>query len=318
MFKKLMLYESNSLNPYLNLSTEEVLLNNLEKDSLLLYLWQNENTVVIGRNQNPLVECDLSALREQNCLLARRKSGGGAVYHDLGNLNFTFIAESNKLDTTRNLEIIRLACEMAGIKAEVNGRNDITAEGKKFSGNAFYNSKGKSFHHGTIMINTDRDKLSAFLTPSAAKLEAKGVKSVRSRVINLKELSPSLTVQKMKNYMVIASEKILSLKSERLDGISYNVLKDLEREYSNEKWILGATPPFSVSYSAFFSWGNAEILLDIEKNTIKSVGFFTDSLDYSLPDRVKNSLIGVKFIKEDIASALPSEIAQDILSLLRF
>ena len=176
MIGKIEIYMSEDFNPYRNLATEKLLLDSVGEDSLILYLWQNEKTVVIGRNQNPLAECNCALLKEENGFLARRLSGGGAVFHDCGNLNFTFLCCTENYDLEKQLRVIQKACEMAGIHAELNGRNDLLADGRKFSGNAFYNSKGKSYHHGTILINADKEKLTKYLTPPKAKLWAKGVK----------------------------------------------------------------------------------------------------------------------------------------------
>ena len=141
MIKKLLIYISEDYNPYENLAKEKLLLDGVTEDEMLLYLWQNKNTVVVGKNQNAYAECPVELLKKEGISLARRLSGGGAVFHDLGNLNFTFISSSENQSTENNLKIIALACKMAGIETSVSGRNDILAMGRKFSGNAFYNSK---------------------------------------------------------------------------------------------------------------------------------------------------------------------------------
>ena len=173
MIKKLQFYVSHTVNPYINLATEKYLFDTVDNDSLILYLWQNQNTVVIGKNQNAFSECRTELLTSEGGRLARRLSGGGAVFHDLGNLNFTFISSTDNLDVAKNMEVIRRACLLAGIDAECSGRNDVLADGRKFSGNAFYNSRGRSYHHGTLLINADTEKLGRYLTPPKAKLRAK-------------------------------------------------------------------------------------------------------------------------------------------------
>ena len=199
MINQLKIYKSTSNDPYFNLATEKHLFDNLKKGCVILYLWQNDSTIVIGANQNPWAECDCELAKNENIRIARRISGGGAVFHDLGNLNFTFISHTEDYDLIKNLEVIKKAVALAGICAEISGRNDILCQGKKFSGNAFYNSNSKSYHHGTILINTDFDKMTRLLTPSSAKLNAKGVKSVSSRVINLNEINSKLTADTMQN-----------------------------------------------------------------------------------------------------------------------
>ena len=172
--------ESNSFDPWLNLSIEEYLLDNYARDNAVLYLWQNAHTVVIGRNQNAWRECRIENLERDGGKLARRLSGGGAVYHDLGNLNFTFLLPRLEYNLHRQLAVIVDAVKGLGIEANFSGRNDILAEGKKFSGNAFYHGRQASYHHGTVLIDVDMSRLSMYLNVSKAKMESKGVRSVAS------------------------------------------------------------------------------------------------------------------------------------------
>ena len=185
MISSLHIYQASGSDPFENLAREQVLLEQGPADGVILYLWQNQNTVVIGRNQNAYKECRTSLLEEEGGKLARRLSGGGAVFHDLGNLNFTFLLPRADFDVRRQLEVICTACRELGIPAEISGRNDLHAEGQKFSGNAFYKSGTRAYHHGTLLLNVDMSKLGRYLSPPKAKLQAKGVDSVRARVTNL-------------------------------------------------------------------------------------------------------------------------------------
>ena len=156
-------------DPAKNLAVEEYLTFRADPDEVTMYLWQNANTVVIGRNQNPWKECRLEEMAEGGCTLARRVSGGGAVYHDLGNLNFTFIAQEGLYDVAKQTEVILRAVQILGIHAEKNGRNDLTIDGKKFSGHAYFKRGKYCYHHGTIMMDVNRDVLSRYLNVSTAK-----------------------------------------------------------------------------------------------------------------------------------------------------
>ena len=143
MIRKIYFYISDCIDPYTNLATEKTLLDCVGDNEIILYLWQNQNTVVIGKNQNALTECRCALLEEDGGHLARRLSGGGSVFHDLGNLNFTFLCAKENYDLSRQMQVIKEACALGGISAEISGRNDILADGKKFSGNAFYNNPCK-------------------------------------------------------------------------------------------------------------------------------------------------------------------------------
>jgi len=321
MISKLQFYISNSTNPYHNLATEKYLFDRVEETSCILYLWQNLNTVVIGKNQNALTECRCALLEKEGGFLARRLSGGGSVFHDLGNLNFTFLCSTENYDLTKQMQVIQEACALGGISAEISGRNDILADGRKFSGNAFYNSKGKSYHHGTILINADKEKLTKYLTPPKAKLQAKGVKSVKSRVINLSELNPSLTVETMKEYMLSAFEKVYALPVEKFRISDTKEIINLAKTYSSWEYLYAPSLPFTFSCEGTFSWGSITIQLDVKSGTIQSAQIYTDAMDHTLSDKLKEAFSGCIFRMEEIEKAIltkiPEPFSTDISNLLK-
>ena len=308
MIKKLKFYVSNTYNPYVNLSIEQTLFDNVDNETLILYLWQNQNTVVIGKNQNAFSECRAELLKEDDCTLARRTSGGGAVFHDLGNLNFTFICSTENFDVSRHMQVIREACRLANIDTEISGRNDILANGRKFSGNAFYNSRGRSYHHGTILVNADCERLSRYLTPPKAKLEAKGVKSVRSRVINLSEISPTLTCDTMKAHLLSAVNAVYSLPIEEIDEINNEEVSALAKRFGKWDYVYGSPIPFNLTCGDRLTFGNTEIELCVKNGCINDLKLYTDALDHEIADKVRMALISVPFDLKAISIALHNVI----------
>lgn len=319
MITKLQYYVSRETDPYINLATETYLLDTVDENTLVLYLWQNKNTVVIGRNQNPWAECRCAALQEDGGVVARRLSGGGAVFHDLGNVNFTFLCTEDNEDIGRNMRIIQRACAMEGIAAEVSGRNDITVNGRKFSGNAFRYVKGKCLHHGTILVNADTEKLGKYLTPPKAKLQSKGVKSVGARVVNLSELSPTVTCAGMMQHLQTAFAETLGLPLERMETIDTERVATLAAQYGTWEYIYGKTIDFSASIEGRFAWGQVQLLLKIEDGTIVNAQTFTDALDGDLAENIATALVGCRYecptVTARLATTLTGEVLADLTAL---
>lgn len=322
MIQRLLIYKSNGFDPYINIATEKHLLETVAPGKCILYLWQNQNTVVIGRNQNAWVECRTSLLEEEGGYLARRLSGGGAVFHDLGNLNFTFIMCQEDYDLDKQLAVIQEACAMAGIAVERSGRNDLLAEGCKFSGNAFYHTGGKAYHHGTLLVDANMEKLGRYLTPSKAKLEAKGVASVRSRVINLKALCPSLTCDILGQYMEAAFRQVYGLPAEELSltDEAKAVIAQSAKSLSSWDWLYGQKLPFSVSFEERFSWGGILLELNVQNGCVESLRVYSDAMDWQLPQAVTDALTGCRFGKADMCAALEAladpQIRNDLCQLI--
>lgn len=316
MIEKLYLYEGDGFDPYYNLAVEEYLLNTVE-NACILYLWQNQNTVVIGQNQNAWKECRTALLEQEGGTLARRLSGGGAVFHDLGNLNFTFLMPSEDYDLDRQFAVIEKACHLLGISAERSGRNDVLSEGRKFSGNAFYRGKYSSYHHGTLLVDVDMEKLGRYLSPSKAKLEAKGVSSVRSRVVNLTEICPGLTTERLKTAMVQAFSEVYALPVQILSAAELDAEKveALRSRNASWEWNYGKKLPFSVTVEGRFPWGGVEIGLEVESGVIKAVKVWSDSMDETLPKRLENTLLGRKMAKEELRD-LPTEVQELLDSVM--
>ncbi len=312
---------SNSFDPWYNLALEEYLLNTVQPEEIKLYLWQNEHTVVIGKNQNAWKECRCQLLEKDGGKLARRLSGGGAVYHDLGNLNFTFIMDRNLYDLEKQLQVILRAVQKHGIQAEFTGRNDITVEGKKFSGNAFCFLANAVYHHGTLLVNTDFSKLSQYLQVSKEKMQAKCIEcdSVQSRVVNLASLQNNITIAAM---MSSLKESFAYFYGGDLTPIQFYDEEEVNRlyeQYSAWEWRYGETPEFDISLSNRFIWGEIDMRLNVDAGRIIEAAVYSDAMDCSMIENLQRLLPGLPYqydaiqkrISTDLASANP-EIAADI------
>ncbi|MBQ1303188.1 MAG: lipoate--protein ligase [Firmicutes bacterium] len=300
--KELEWVRTDCTDPWINLAMEEYLTFRAREGQVLLFLWQNARTVVIGRNQDPWRECRVETMKEEGCRLARRISGGGAVYHDLGNLNFTFIARDGWFDVNRQTEVILQAVRKLGIDAEKNGRNDLTAEGRKFSGHAYYQSGPYRYHHGTIMMDVDGDELAKYLNVSAAKLASKGVASVRSRVANLTEFCPGLTRAEMERSLLEAYEEVYGQtgRETALPERSDPELQALIEKYSSEEWRYGRKIPFGVSFEGRFEWGGAEARIEAKGGRIREAKVYTDALDTELFRKMEEDLKGARYDRETL------------------
>lgn len=305
MIRHLYYVHSHDTNPYANLALEETLLHAVEPGECILYLWQNQRTVVIGRNQNAWAECRVEELEQRNNgFLARRLSGGGAVYHDMGNLNFTFLVCQEDYDLSRQMEVILQAVKSFGISAECSGRNDILAEGKKCSGNAFYSAGEKRYHHGTLLIDVDIENLSRYLNVSAGKLQSKGVSSVKSRVGNLSGLSSGekITVKKMRERLLDSFGNIYGLApaafpEARMDR---EFCRKAEQKFSSWDWKFGRSIPFTVENARRFSWGHVQIQLQVNNGKIKDAAVYSDAMDVTLIKELPALLKGRMFSSQDL------------------
>ena len=277
---------SDSFDPYSNLAREEALLNLCKEGQLYLYLWQNANTVVIGKNQSALRECRIQQLEEDGGHLARRLSGGGAVYHDLGNLNFTFVTWKDDYDLHRQYQVIQRALETYGIHSEFSGRNDLLIDGKKFSGSAYCYSKTACYHHGTLMVDVDLQKAQQYLNASKAKLQAHGVDSVRSRIINLKSVCPDLTIEELKQSLVTSCEAEYALQAEEI-----TVPADAGK-YGSRQWLYRKEAERGYECSRKLSFGEVTVRFSLSDGLISDPAVFTDAMVDDFSDQLETLMNG--------------------------
>jgi len=315
--------KSSSYNPWFNLGLEEYLFNTMEPNSVLMYLWQNQNTVVVGKTQNAWRECRVTQLENDGGKLARRSSGGGAVFHDLGNMCFTFISSSGLYDQNKQLKVVLDAVNQLGIKAEFTGRNDITCDGRKFSGNAFKFSKDIGLMHGTLLMDTDSEKMAKYLQVSTAKLQAKGVSSVRSRIVNLKEINSEINHDSMsealRNSFIINYGNFEDLgvygfdENEQNIFLNGQIINDSEilenyNKYSSWEWRLGESPSFEMSFENRFDWGCIEINITSESGIIKNAKVYTDAMDTEFAETMTEALSNIKLDSATVINAIGNSL----------
>lgn len=306
MIEQTFCFMGTGTDPYRNLAIEDGLMRAVRPGTLILYLWQNAHTVVIGKNQNCWAECDLPLLESEGGRLARRASGGGAVYHDLGNLNFTFLAAAEDYNVSRQLEIILAALNSLGIPAEKTGRNDLMAGGRKISGNAFRESGRKGCHHGTLLWSVDMEKMSRYLRPSAEKLASKGVPSVRSRVGNLVDFAPSLTLDRLCSRLCGTMGELCGcmprpFPEEWLDPAE---IAEAEARFTSTEWLYGRRMAFQWQLVRRFDWGSIDLRIAVDRGRVQEVQVYSDALDADRISALPGALAGCAFSPEVIAARL--------------
>ncbi len=311
------IYSAPTGDGWLNLARDGYFLENNKKGDVILYFYVNKNAVIIGRNQNAWKECSIANMDADGVQLVRRHSGGGAVFHDNGNLNFSFITDEKHYDLNRQMRVILNAVSKLGLKAELSGRNDITVDGKKFSGNAFSLAKGNRSHHGTILVNADLTKLSNYLCVSKEKMRSKGIDSVRARVCNICELSSGLTVEAMRRLVIESFIEEYGAASEYVfDGTALAEVEERRERLASWEWRFGKTPQFNFETDKRFSFGDTQIYFNLRDGVIRETKVYSDCLDTELTTEIENALTGVHFRKEEIKAALSKMKDQSIAAEL--
>ena len=292
-----------------NLATEEYLMDHTGPEDATLYFFVNDRAVIIGRSQNPWAECNLAKMRDDGVQLVRRITGGGAVYHDRGNLNFSFIMGRERYDLKKQLGLILEAVRAMGVRCEFSGRNDLLAEGRKFSGNAFCERGHARLHHGTLLVDSDLDRLQSYLNVDPRKLAAKGTKSVRARVCNLSRFVPGLDVDAVRTRLAAAFcaayGECAPVRAE--DCVAADALAPYVARHASDAWRLGETPRFDCEIDHRFAWGGMQLLLRLKGGAIEGLDVYTDANDALLAERIRRRLAGAAFGSEPIARALREE-----------
>jgi lipoate-protein ligase A len=330
-----MLYVNNNgiTDARLNLALEEhVLRNRVENHDLLLF-YINAPAIIIGRNQNTIEEINADVVNERGIRVVRRISGGGAVYHDLGNLNFSFMtrdvsARFNRYDLFNRpvVDVLRAL----GVPAEIGGRNDILVEGRKISGNAQFATAGRMFSHGTLLVDSNLDDVTSALRPKPGKVESKGVKSIRSRVANIAEfLREPISVIELRDRIlerIFDTNDRARVPSLTIDEADWRAAQELlERRYGNWNWNFGEDPPCNVQRVERFPAGEIDARLDVHGGRITAARFFGDYMGRAEVSELEALLQGVVYHRESLAAILGNVdvreyfgdiAASDVLALL--
>ncbi|MDP2174822.1 MAG: lipoate--protein ligase [Bacteroidota bacterium] len=308
----MLIIQNLSTDPYFNLAAEEYLLKNFDED--IFTLWRNDNAIIVGKHQNALAEINLDYVQKNEVKVIRRLSGGGTVFHDLGNLNFTFITNAKdgdevKIDFKYFTTPIIEALKQLDVHAEFSGRNDLLIEGQKFSGNAehIYHQKKRTLHHGTLLFASKIADLSAALKVNPLKFEDKAVKSVRSRVTNISshlkyEISVDEFYKMVISYMANKYEDVKFYEYSTLDMFEINKLAD--EKYKTWEWNFGYSPKYTFKKTSKTLGGFVEVFLYVEKGIIEEVKIYGDFFNARNIEEIEQALVKNKHNKDAIASVL--------------
>jgi lipoate-protein ligase A len=305
-----MLYVDNEgiTDPRVNLAIEEHLLRNVGIDEPILLFYVNEPSVIIGRNQNTLEEIDPDYVKAHNIHVVRRLSGGGAVYHDLGNLNFSFATggQEDLHNFTRFTEPVLKALQELGVAAELRGKSDIFVGDKKISGNAQYATAGRMFSHGTLLFDTNLEQMLKAINPRQVKIESKAVQSVRNFVTNIRELLPvDVDIQALKAAILRRVFGTAATPTYDLTGPDWEQIRAISaNRYRMWQWNVGRSPPFNVQKSQRFPAGKIDVRIDVDKGRIQAVKIYGDFAGRRDVAGLEAQLIGLRYERSALAAAL--------------
>ncbi len=297
-------------DPRINLAIEEYAVKNLDINETYLLFYINEPSIIIGKNQNTIEEINTDYVEKNGIHIVRRLSGGGAVYHDLGNLNFSFITKDDG-DSFHNFrkftEPVVQALKKIGVNAELSGRNDLIVEGRKISGNAQFSTRGRMFSHGTLMFNSEIENVVSALKVKKDKIESKGIKSIRSRVANISEfLQEKMSVEEFRSLLL---KNIFPDSNEipeyELTDSDWEKIRELSKErYQNWDWNYGRSPKFNLQHSHRFPVGQIDVRLEVNKGRIENCKIYGDFFGVGDVGEIEENLTGVKYERASLESAL--------------
>jgi len=300
----------NITDPRINLAIEEYCLKHLDPEETYLLFYINQPSIIIGKNQNTIEEINTKYVDENGIIVVRRLSGGGAVYHDLGNLNFSFITkdDGNSFHNFKKFtEPVVAALKRLGVDAELSGRNDLMANGRKISGNAQFSTKGRRFSHGTLLFDSEIEHVVSALKVKKDKIESKGIKSIRSRVANISEfLDQKMTTVEFRSMLL---RYIFDTEGEipeyKLTEKDWKIINQISKErYQNWDWNYGKSPKFNLQHSKRFQAGSVDIRLEVQKGVIRECKIFGDFFGVGDVSDIEEKLTGVQYERKAIEEAL--------------
>ncbi|MFB6465244.1 lipoate--protein ligase [Cytobacillus sp. Hz8] len=300
----------NITDPRINLAIEEYALKNLDINETYLLFYINEPSIIIGKNQNTIEEINTEYVEKNGIHVVRRLSGGGAVYHDLGNLNFSFITKDDG-DSFHNFrkftEPVVAALKQLGVNAELSGRNDLVVDGRKISGNAQFSTRGRMFSHGTLMLDSEIDHVVSALKVKKDKIESKGIKSIRSRVANISEFLPEkISIEEFRSVLLNSifhdSDEIPQY---HLTNEDWKKIHELSKSrYQQWEWNYGKSPKFNLQYSHRFPVGQIDVRLEVNKGIIENGKIYGDFFGVGDVSDIEQKLVGLRYEKKEIEQAL--------------
>lgn len=313
---------SESNDAAVNLALEQYVFDELDRSHSYLMLWQNANAIIIGKHQNTVAEINAGYIREHGIQVVRRLSGGGAVYHDMGNINFTFItnAEGERFDFASFCYPVVRVLQSLGVNAEISGRNDMTIDGMKFSGNSQYIKQGRVMHHGTILFDSDLDVVAEALRVSKDKIESKGIKSARSRVTNVRpHMTSDCSTEQFFNILAGQLGEQYNAQIIPPDAINREKVRCLQTEvYGSWEWNYGSSPACSICKKRRFEGvGEIEVRMEVADGCIRSLAFFGDYFAARDNDELVEKLLGIKLNEEALREALRYVAADEYFSNLQ-
>lgn len=324
---------SPQTNPYLNLAVEQYLLSHSAADVATLYLWRNRRTVVIGQNQNPYAEVNLERLLADGGYLMRRRTGGGAVYHDDGNLNFSFVIPQADYNLDRQFAVVCQAVDSFGLRTMRSGRNDIMvdcsareatiatphsteSDWRKFSGNAFHRGTTHHLHHGTLLISGNLDDLKQYLRPKPSKLLKHGVQSVGSRVANLADLNPTISTESIVQPLCEAFAALYGSTPRAIafdNLVAQPAVQALAQQLASDQWLYDPWRHFTAQRSGSFAWGEVDVAFTVSDGILTDVRIATDALDLEAIEQARLRLCGAS---AEQAPQATSPIVADLIALI--